>query len=97
MRIKNPDQLPIKARHVELSLISSADDEPGRPTDRLLAIAIDAAEHARTLSLSDVSERLVQPPHYPDIWPGEHYRLLAGLVRTLNPSTIVEIGTGSGL
>ena len=36
-------------------------------------------------------------PYYPDIWPGEHYRLLAGLVLTLRPTTIIEIGTATGL
>jgi len=37
------------------------------------------------------------PPFFPDVLPGEHYRLLAGLVSVLNPKVIIEIGTGSGL
>ena len=32
-----------------------------------------------------------------DIWPGEHYRLLAGLVVTLAPKLVIEIGTGGGV
>ena len=37
------------------------------------------------------------PPHYPDVWPGEHYKLLAGFVLALKPRSIVEIGTATGL
>ena len=33
----------------------------------------------------------------PETWPGEHYRLLAGLVAHLRPRTIVEIGTHTGI
>jgi predicted O-methyltransferase YrrM len=29
-------------------------------------------------------------------WPGEHYRLLSGLVRALRPSLVVEVGTFTG-
>jgi predicted O-methyltransferase YrrM len=35
-------------------------------------------------------------PKYVHLWPGEHYRLLAALVRLLNPSLVVEIGTYRG-
>jgi predicted O-methyltransferase YrrM len=37
------------------------------------------------------------PPYYPDVWPGEHYKLLAGLVQELEPRVVVEIGTYTGL
>jgi predicted O-methyltransferase YrrM len=30
-------------------------------------------------------------------WPGEHYRLLAGLVHVTQPQTVLEIGTFQGL
>jgi predicted O-methyltransferase YrrM len=35
-------------------------------------------------------------PEYVHLWPGEHYRLLAALVRLLKPSLILEIGTYRG-
>jgi predicted O-methyltransferase YrrM len=35
-------------------------------------------------------------PDYVHLWPGEHYRLLAALVRLLKPSLVVEIGTYRG-
>lgn len=88
---------PVGARHSEYSMVFSADDEAGKPTDRLLAVAIDAAEHARKISLERLHERMSSPPYFPDVWPGEHYRFLAGLVLVLQPQQIVEIGTGTGL
>ncbi|HXB14345.1 MAG TPA: class I SAM-dependent methyltransferase [Solirubrobacteraceae bacterium] len=33
----------------------------------------------------------------PDRWPGEHYKLLVGLVGLLAPKLIVELGTATGL
>lgn len=47
--------------------------------------------------MKDVSARMAAPPYLPDIWPGEHYKLLAGLVLALKPRLVVEIGTATGL
>lgn len=77
-------------------MIFSADDDTG-PSERLLDVALEAGAHARTISLRDLSARLGGEPAWPEIWPGEHYRLLAGLVRTVKPRTVVEIGTATGL
>lgn len=85
------------ARHAEPSAVFSADDDPGRPTDALIALALRAADRARTVSLAGVSARLPGPPYYPDVWPGEHYRLLAALVAELAPRAVVEVGTAAGL
>jgi predicted O-methyltransferase YrrM len=30
------------------------------------------------------------------VWPGEHYRLLAAIVKVLRPKVIVEVGTATG-
>jgi predicted O-methyltransferase YrrM len=89
---------PVRAavRHREHSMIFSADDDTG-PSERLLDVALEAAAQARGISLAELSARLGDGPAWPEIWPGEHYRLLAGLVRTLKPRTVVEIGTATGL
>lgn len=89
--------LPLKARHVERSLIASADDEVGHPDDRLLDIAIEAIKEARSISLEEVVRRMSAPPYYPDVWPGEHYKILAGFIRLLKPQLVVEVGTFTGL
>lgn len=88
---------PVLARHAEYSMIFSADDELSKPSDRLFDIALPAIAAARGIDLSALSARMSMPPYYPDIWPGEHYKLLAALVQVLAPTVVIEIGTASGL
>lgn len=85
------------AHHFELSAIMSAEDEQGRPSDRLFDITLEAVQKARSVSMADVIDRMIGPPHFPDVWPGEHYKLLAGLVSVCQPKTVIEIGTAAGL
>jgi predicted O-methyltransferase YrrM len=89
--------IPLRARHVEYSAIASLDDDPSKPSDRLIDLALRAAHRAQSISLAAVVARMTQPPYYPDVWPGEHYRLLAALVSICQPRVIVEIGTSTGL
>jgi predicted O-methyltransferase YrrM len=78
----------------QLSMIGF--DDLGRPSDRLLDIALEAAKLARSENLDALSARTPTLPRWPSIWPGEHYRLLAALVRHLKPQVVVEIGTYRG-
>jgi predicted O-methyltransferase YrrM len=87
---------PVPARHWEHSLIFSADDDAG-PSPRLLETGLGAAEAARRISLDQVGARIADGLVLTDVWPGEHYRLLAGLVEVMQPTTVIEIGTASGL
>lgn len=89
--------VPVRARHCEYSVICSADDALCPPTGRLLDIALESARLARGVAVSDVSSRMRTSPLYPEVWPGEHYKLLAGLVMALKPACVVEIGTSTGL
>jgi predicted O-methyltransferase YrrM len=79
------------------SAVASLDDDPAKPSERLLDIALSAVAHARSVSMASVVSRMTAPPYYPDVWPGEHYKLLAGLVHACQPRTIIEIGTSTGL
>jgi len=83
-------------RHAEPSLLLSADDDHP-PDAALIELGLAAAARAAMLDCGAVSARLHSPPFYPNIWPGEHYRLLAALVQHLSPRHIVEIGTATGL
>lgn len=89
--------IPVRARHVELSVIVSADDDPGPPTERLVDLALKAANRARAVSMAHVVGRMKQPPYYPEVWPGEHYKFIVGLVAEIEPKTVIEIGTATGL
>jgi len=93
----SPPPLPIQARHVAYSAIASADDDQARPSDRLLELALRAASRARTVSMASVVARMKKPPYYPDVWPGEHYKLLAALILECRPTVVIEIGTATGL
>ena len=84
-------------RHAEPSMLFSADDAVGRPSTWLIDIALSAARSAGRIDLSSLSQRMQQPPYYAEIWPGEHYKLLAALVQLMAPKKVVEIGTATGL
>ena len=91
---------PFLVRHALYSMVFSEDDAASRPSERLLDISVHAIQRARTIDLAQVSRRLSGRFPYPDsiinLWPGEHYRLLAALVSVLRPKLVVEIGTAEG-
>lgn len=89
---------PVEARHVEWSAISSADDLYTRPNDALLDVLLQAADRARTVHLWDLASRCrtAQEAAWVELWPGEHYRLLAALAEVTGAQRIVEVGTFQG-
>lgn len=88
---------PTKAEHGEYSMILSARDNPAKLTSRLLRVSLQAIEHAASVDLGEIGMRNEQAREYGNLWPGEHYRLLAGLMLTLKPKLAIEIGTSTGL
>lgn len=58
-------------------------------------VALQAVHLARSVDLAWLSDR--GRDRFPDVWPGEHYKLLTALVSVLQPKTVVEIGTATGL
>jgi hypothetical protein len=92
---------PVVARHMEYSMIYSEDDSLSHPSQRLLDLSIEAIVCARQTLLDEVRARLGGRFSYPDdlinVWPGEHYRLLAAMVQILKPQLVIEIGTAEGL
>jgi hypothetical protein len=74
----------------------SAHDDPGPKPDALLLNLI--GELVNLCGTEDLPLlRARQAPDWCFCWPGEHYTLLASLVRRLQPRRVVEIGTGTGL
>jgi predicted O-methyltransferase YrrM len=93
-----PTLASLRARHTEWSLVSSADDLQPQPTDALLDLLLAGAEAARHIQLEQLVARgMPEQARYISQWPGEHYRLLAGLVKVMQPRKIVEIGTATGM
>ena len=70
-----------------------------RPRDNrgLMELAIAACRAAaREVDFSDLAAR-PNCKRWLNVWPGEHYKLLAGLVKVLKPRVAMEIGTAEGL
>lgn len=60
----------------------------------LVDLLCDASKHAFSLTITVVDKPDSQ---YANIFPGEHYKLLAAITSLLQPSVIIEIGTSTGL
>ena len=87
---------PVSAENSFHTWIFSIDDD-AQPSPRLLRVALEATELAhRNVSLDDLAIRRNIPDYFHH-WPGEHYRLLGGLMQVLRPKTVIEIGTFTGL
>lgn len=82
-------------RHAELSGVLSPHDHPGAPNERLIDLLQALISRTRQTSLASLADR--NPPGLMELWPGEHYRLLAALMQELKPRTVIEIGTFRGL
>ena len=93
--------VPFPARHAFYSMVFSEDDAVSVPSRRLLDTSMEAIQCARRVDLSEIASRLKGRFSYPDslvnLWPGEHYRLLAALVQVVRPRLVVEIGTAEGI
>jgi len=88
---------PFESSNPHYSLVYPALDDPARPSKRLIELSLAAAGHAGSVDLSSILSRMPSPPYWPDVWPGEHYKLLAGLIKELAPRQVIEIGTSTGL
>jgi predicted O-methyltransferase YrrM len=84
-------------RHKEPSLIVSADDELTRPSERLFDLSFSAINRARAVDFPDLASRTSSEPRWYNVWPGEHYKLLAALVGALGARQVIEIGTSTGM
>jgi len=63
--------------------------------DRLLELGCLIINRVQHTTVSSFRQR--GAPEWASRWPGEHYRLLAALVKEIRPRVVVEIGTFSGL
>jgi predicted O-methyltransferase YrrM len=89
---------PLRARDRRWSAIGSLEDDATAPTDDLVALGLAAAQAAREMTLESLIRRCTDEAQARTLarWPGEHYRLLAGLARVVAPRRIVEVGTATG-
>ena len=82
----------------EYSMIYDTLNTIGKPSDYLIDLGLRAAKEAWQIQLPELSRRVDAASNdFTPVWPGEHYRLLAAIVKILQPKHIVEIGTFRGL
>ncbi len=88
---------PVGALDVRPSLLFTEEDNPGQIDDALLDFSLQAIHEARKIDLSEISARIApEMIKTPNTWPGQHYKLLAAMVKNLQPKLVIEIGTASG-
>jgi predicted O-methyltransferase YrrM len=89
--------IPTKAVDKRFSALFSMEGQPGKPTESLISFALRCAADAFTIDLGDISSRIKNSQtDYLSIYPGEHYKLLAAIVKNTRPSIVVELGTHLG-
>src|SRR4051794_16703107 len=89
--------IPLQAPGAQWSAIGSSSTAAGETPDELVRLMLDAGHECLQVQLEEVARRCDEEyAAYVRQWPGEHYRLLAGLVSLLQPSLVVEIGTYRG-
>lgn len=88
--------LPNNAPDKRYSGLFTAVGQPGKPSSGLLSFGISCAADALNIDLSTVSARIKGGENYIDIYPGEHYKLLASIIKKKQPAVVVELGTHLG-
>ncbi len=90
-------RIPVSTAHFELSLIYPLEEAAGSSSPDLIDLGLRAARGASDIDLRHLHDRSATARQYLSNFPGEHYQLLASLVKCLNPSRVTEIGTYTGL
>ncbi|HUR65391.1 MAG TPA: class I SAM-dependent methyltransferase [Chitinophagaceae bacterium] len=88
--------IPSNAVDKRYSALFSAEGQPGKPTERLISLGLSCAQAAFSKDLGDISSRIKTGTNYIDIYPGEHYKLLASIVEKTQPKVVIELGTHLG-
>src|SRR6266853_1963509 len=92
-----PRRVQLPGPHFELSVVSPLSEAAGQSSEDLISLGLDAARGAVDVNLAHLRDRSADARQYLSEYPGEHYHLLASLVRILKPKQVTEIGTFTGL
>lgn len=101
---KTPEELlakavpiPADAKDKRYSAVFSMEGQPGKPSPELITLGLDCVKEAFDTDLADIAARIGKnETDYLSIYPGEHYKLLAAVIKKLQPKTVVELGTHLG-
>ena len=85
-----------KTRHSIASIIGSLDDDNASQISQdLITLVARSAERATRLQFKE--DPKIPDSHFFNIFPGEHYRILAGIIQEIGATKLVEIGTFTGM
>jgi hypothetical protein len=79
----------MNARHIISGFFCSVDDDPAAQAFSDYSTVIDALKYAAFNEIHPDFE-------FANAFPGDHYRLLSGLISTINPEIMLDIGTYRG-
>lgn len=89
--------IPGNAADKRISAVYSVYRQPGEPTKHLKKLALQFVNNVFDIDLKDISARVpAEDVNYIGIYPGEHYNLLAAIIKVLKPKNVVELGTHLG-
>jgi predicted O-methyltransferase YrrM len=89
--------IPANAPDKRYSALYSMENQPGKPTRELMTLGLECIQLAMDIDLTDISARIKSNgPDYMSIYPGEHYKLLAAVIKKCQPRKVVELGTHLG-
>ena len=77
------------ARHIITGVICSVDDDPAAQAFSDYPLVIQAIEYA-------AYNRIEPDFTFANAFPGDHYRILSGLIKNIKPKLMVDIGTYRG-
>jgi predicted O-methyltransferase YrrM len=86
--------LTTQVRHQVPSVCCSIDNNV--TSDYLFDLILTAIATAHKTPIEDINDTISDSVFY-NIFPGEHYRLLNGIVKYMKPKVVVEIGTFTGM
>jgi predicted O-methyltransferase YrrM len=95
-KLEKAAPLPGAAPDKRYSGLYSFIDQPGKPGKQFISFGLDCAKEALELDLSAISSRIKDDVNYIDVYPGEHYKLLAAIIKKKQPAVVVELGTHLG-
>jgi len=93
-----PEDLPLPAGFVTYAFAALENNlDRYEPDERLVSLIAETLPLIPGIHFS-WADRIAFPANkWAVMWPGEHYKLLAALVQTLQPKKVFEIGTYSGM
>ena len=86
----------LNCRHSKASLIGSLDDDiASQSCDHLISLVARSSEFALTNFID--SHLTGSDSQFLNVFPGEHYKILSGIIQAIDAKNLIDIGTYTGM